>query len=58
MAIEELMQERFLKSVDINIRMMITHRIDGVPANEWPGYYKLVELAEKQQHIETTHRNL
>ena len=66
MAIEELMQDRFLKSVNSNIRMRITHRIDGVPANEWPGYYKLVEfmiekdkeiLAEKQQHKETTHQN-
>ena len=66
-AIEELMQDRFLKSVDIDIRMRITHRIDGVPANEWPGYYKLVEfriekekeiLVEKQQCKETTYHNL
>ena len=60
------MQDRFLKSVNSNIRMSIAHRIDGVPANEWPGYYKLVEfaiekekeiLAEKQQCKETTHQN-
>ena len=66
MAIEELMQDRFLKSVDSDIRMRITHRIDGVRANEWPGYYKLVEfaiekekeiLAEKHQCKETTHQN-
>ena len=66
MAIEELMQDRFLKSVDSNIRMRITHWIDGVPANEWPGYYKLefaIEkekeiLAEKHQCKETTYQNL
>ena len=60
------MQDRFLKSVDSNIRMRIANRIDGVPANEWPGYYKLVEfviekeneiLAEKHQCKETTHQN-
>ena len=42
--------------------MRIAHRIDGVLANEWPGYYKLVEfviekekeiLVEKHQHKET-----
>ena len=38
------MQDRFLKSVDSDIRMRIAHRIDGVPANEWPGYYKVVEF--------------
>ena len=57
---EELMQDRFLISVN-------SDRIDGVPANEWPGYYKLVEfaiekekeiLAEKHQCKGTTHQNL
>ena len=46
--------------------MRITHRIDGVPADEWPGYYKLVEfaiekekeiLAETHQHKKTIHQN-
>ena len=32
-AIEDLMQDRFLKSIDNEIRLWITHRIDGVPAN-------------------------
>ena len=44
MAIEELLKDRFLKSVDSDIRMGIAHRIDGVPDNEQPGYYKLVEF--------------
>ena len=48
-ATEELLQDRFLKSVNSDIRMRIAHRIDGVPANEWPGYYKLVEFAIEKE---------
>ena len=33
-AIEELMQDRFLKSIDSEIRMQIAHQIDGVPADK------------------------
>ena len=67
MSIEELMQDRFLKSANSDIRMRIIHRIDGVPAKEQLEYYKLVEfmiekekeiLVEKQQCKETTHQNL
>ena len=59
-AIEELMQDRFLKSIDNEIRMWI----NGVPADSWPGYYGLVEfavekekeiLAERQQCKESIH---
>ena len=65
-ATEELMQDRFLKSVNSDIRMRIAHRIDRVSADEWPGYYKLVEFAiekekeilvEKHQCKETTYQN-
>ena len=64
-AIQELMQDRFPKSIDNKIRMRIAHQIDGVPANRQPGYYGLVEfavkkekeiLAERQQHKESTHQ--
>ena len=33
-AIEELMQDRFLKSIDNEIRMWIAYQIDGVPADK------------------------
>ena len=65
MAIEELMQDRFLKSIDNEIRMWIAHRIDGVPADKQPGYYGIVEfavkkekeiLAEKSQHKDSNHQ--
>ena len=32
-AIEELTQDRFLKSIDNEIRMWIAHWIDGVPTD-------------------------
>ena len=62
---EELMQDRFLKSIDNEIRMRVAHRINWVPADKWPGYYGLVEfavekekeiLAEKSQHKDSTHQ--
>ena len=59
------MQDRFLKSIDNEIRMQIAHRIDGVSTDRQPGYYGLVEftvkkekeiLAERQQCKESTHQ--
>ena len=50
-AIEELMQDRFFKSIESEIRMQIAHRIDGVPADKQPGYYGLVEFAVKKEEI-------
>ena len=59
------MQDRFLKSIDNEIRMQIAHQINGVPADKWPGHYRLVEsavekekeiLAEKGQHKGSTHQ--
>ena len=64
-AIKELMQDRFLKSIDNKIGMQIAYQINGVPADRQPGYYGLVEfavekekeiLAERQQHKESTHQ--
>ena len=64
-AIEELMQDRFLKSIDSEIRMQIAHQIDRVPADKRPGYYGLVKfavkkekeiMAEKSQCKDSTHQ--
>ena len=43
------MQDRFLKSIDNEIRMQVAHQIDGVPANRQPGYYGLVEFTVKKE---------
>ena len=48
------MQDRFLRSIDNEIRMRIAHQTDGVPADKRPGYYGLVEFAvEKEKEILT-----
>ena len=45
------MQDKFLKSIDNEIRMQIAHQINGVPANKRPGYYGLCRLVEKEKEI-------
>ena len=59
------MQDRFLKSINSEIRIQITHQINGVSADKQPGYYGLVEfavekekeiLAEKSQHKDSTNQ--
>ena len=44
-ATEELMQDRFLKSIDGEIGTCIAHWIEGVSAEKKPEFYGLVEFA-------------